>query len=327
MLDRLLRRPVTLIVVVIVGLFTLYEISVRFFAYTADAYVMSNIVVIASEIEGPISRLAVENNEAVEAGQLLFEIEKTPYQLKVQQTRAAVTQAQAELELARDEVKSAAAGVASAQAVLTDAQAELGRIKALTGEGYSTEASLDVSTRNVGTATANVLSAQAALDVANRKVAVGAAVIVSAQAALAKAQYDYSKTTVSAPAAGRIAPFVARQGDYLQPGTQVLAVVTDERRRVVANLFERHLARARVGQRVWLTLGNDPWRIHYGRVSGIAAGVSRSPNNPQVVPYVEPTTDWVRLPRRFPVEITLDDWPPGLGLYNGADARVLIWFR
>ncbi|MBB3769615.1 multidrug efflux system membrane fusion protein [Angulomicrobium tetraedrale] len=326
MLNRLLRHPVMLIVGVLVGLFVLYEISVRYVAYTADAYVMSNIIVMASEIEGPVSRLAVQDNQPVDEGQLLFEIEKTPYRLKVQQTQAALAQAQADLDLARDEVKASQAGVGSAQAVLTNAQAQLGRTKSLNNEGFSTEASLDVATRDVATATANVLTAQAALDVANRRVAVAGAVIASAQADLARAQYEFSKTTVAAPRAGRIAPFVTRQGDYLQPGTEVLAVVTGDRRRVVANVFERHLARIRLGQRVWLTLGSDPWVIHHGRVSGIAAGISRSPSNPQVVPYVEPTTDWVRLPRRFPIEITLDDWPADLGLFNGADARVLIWF-
>ncbi|MBS7542240.1 HlyD family secretion protein [Ancylobacter oerskovii] len=326
MFTALLRHPVKLIIGVIVALFVLYEISVRFFAYTADAYVMSDILVVSSEIAGPVSRLAVQNNQSVAAGQLLFEIEKTPYRLKVEQTQAALQQAQADLELARDEVNSAKAGVTSAQAVLTNAQAQLGRVKSLSTEGFSPEASLDVATRDVATATANVQTAQAALDVSNRRVVVAGATIASAKADLDKAQYDFSKTTMRAPEAGRIAPFTIRLGDYLSPGTEVLAIVTDRRRRIVANMPERHLARIRPGQRVWLTLGSDPWVIHYGRVSGVAAGVSRSPSNPQVVPYVEPTTDWVRLPQRFPIEITLDDWPAGLGLFNGADARTLIWF-
>ncbi len=52
---------------------------------------MSDIVVISSEIEGPVSRLAVQNNDSVTAGQLLFAIETTPYQLKVQETQAALS--------------------------------------------------------------------------------------------------------------------------------------------------------------------------------------------------------------------------------------------
>lgn len=326
MINALLRHPVMLIVGIIVGLFALYEVSVRFFAYTGDAYVMSDVVVISSQIEGPISELAVQNNQSVAAGELLFRIEQTPFRLKVEQTQATLDQAKADLELSKDEVKAARAGIASAEAVLTNAQAQLGRIKSLSLEGFSPEASLDIATRDAATATANVMTAQAAFDVASRRVALVSATIVAASADLAKAQYDFSKTTVAAPEAGRVAPFITRAGDYVRPGTEVLALVTDRRRRVVANLVERHLARVRVGQRVWLTLGSDPWVLHRGTVSGIAAGVSRSPDNPQVLPYVEPTADWVRLPRRFPVEVTLDEWPSGLGQFNGADARVLIWF-
>lgn len=326
MLSRLLRHPVLLIVGTIVGLFALYEISVRFVAYTGDAYVMSDIVVISSEIEGPVSRLAVQNNQSVAANQLLFEIERTPYALKVQEAQAALAQAKADLDLANDEVAAARANLSSMLAVQTNAQDQLTRVKTLEKEGYSPEATLDVATRDVATAAANVAAAEAQLSVATRRVAVAGAVIGSAEAALGKAQYDLSKTVMSAPEPGRITPFTVRQGDYLRTGTPVLAIVTERRRRVVANMSERHLARIRVGQRVLLTLGSDPWVLHLGRVSGIAGGVSRSPDNPQVVPYVEPTTDWVRLPRRFPIEVTLDDWPEDLGLFNGADARVLIRF-
>jgi len=326
MLNRLLRHPVLLIIGVVASLFVVYEVSVRFFAYTADAYVMSDIVVVSSEIEGPVSRLAVQNNQAVSGGELLLEIEKTPYQLKVEETRAALTQAQADLDLARDEVNAAKANVTSAEAVQTNARAQLQRVRSLSNEGFSPEASLDVATRDTATAGAAVAAAQAQLSVATQRVGVATATIAAAQAALAKAQYDFSKTTINAPEAGRIAPFTVRQGDYLERGTHILALVTEDRRRVVANIQERHLARVSEGQRVWLTLGSDPWVIHSGRVSGIASIVARTPAAPNVVPYVEPTTDWVRLPRRFPIEVTLDEWPAELGLFNGADARVLIWF-
>ncbi|QIB34915.1 HlyD family secretion protein [Ancylobacter pratisalsi] len=326
MLIRLLRHPVTLIVGVAIALFVVYEVSVRYFAYTSDAYVMSDIIVISSQVEGPVSTLSVQDNQPVAAGDALFEIEQTPYRLKVDEAASALAQAEADLELATDEVAAARANVTSAQAVQTNAQATLARAKSLSTDGFSTEATLDVATRDVATAGANVLSAQAQLNVAILRVAVVKASIASAKAVLDKAQYDFSKTKVVAPEAGQVAPFTVRRGDYLERGTEVLALVTQNRRRVVANIAERHLARLRTGQRVWLTLGSDPWVIHSGRVSGIAAGVSRSPQNPEVLPYVEPTTDWVRLPRRFPIEITLDDWPVSLGLFNGADARVLIWF-
>lgn len=326
MLATLLRYPVRLIIGACVLLFVSYEICVNFFAYTGDSYVASDIVVVSSQIEGPVERLAVQNNQPVEAGSLLFTIEATPYKLAVDQAEAALAQARENVDLARDELASAKANVTSTQAVETNARAELTRISTLNKEGFSTEASLDVATRDLATASAGVLVAQAALQVASQRISVGLSNVAAAEAALATARYNLSKTTVPAPEAGRIAPFTTRAGDYLRPGTEVLAIVTERRKRVVANMAERHLNNIKLGQRVWVTLGSQPWTIHRGHVTGVAAGVSRSQTSPQILPYVAPTTDWVRLPRRFPVEITLDDWPPDLPHYVGADARTLIWF-
>ena len=326
MFMRIIRHPAGMVVLAMVSLFAIYEISVRFIAYTSDAYINSDVVVISAQIDGPISRLAVQNNQVVAAGQKLFEIDPTPYALKVKEREAALMQARADLGLANDEVTAAKANITSAQAVEANASATLDRVKSLTKDGFATDAELDVATRDMATSSANILVSQSALSIANRRVSVSSATIVSAQADLAKAQYELSKTEVTTPDAGQVAPFTIRQGDYVRPGTEVLAVVTGERRRVVANVAERHLARIKPGQQVWLTLGSDPWTIHSGRVSGISAGVARSADAPSVVPYVEPTTDWVRLPRRFPVEVTLDQWPANLGLFVGADARVLVWF-
>lgn len=326
MLALLLRHPVRLILGAGVLLFVLYEISVGYFAYTGDAYVMSDIVIISSEIDGPVSKLAVQDNATVKTGDLLFAIEPTPYRLAVDEADAALAQAKANVGLANDEVASAKAGLESARAVETNADTTMGRVRSLSKEGFTSDANLDVATRDLATASANVLVAQSGLQVASQRVAVSAANVSAATATLAKAQYEFSKTTVAAPEAGRIAPFTIRQGDYVRAGTEVMAIITDARRRVVANVAERHLSHIRLGQRAWVTLGSQPWVLHRGQVSGISAAVSRSPDSPGIVPYVEPTTDWVRLPRRFPIEITLDDWPEGIPHFVGSDARVLIWF-
>lgn len=324
MLSRLLAHPVRLILAAAVGLFALYEISVQFFAYTGDAYIITDVVVLSAEIEGPIATIEVENNQAVKEGDRLFTIEATPYQLAVTEAAAALAQAKAGLALARDQVGAAQATVSSAQAVLDNANAALARVHTLSGQGFSTDASLDQAVRDSATANANLLVAQSGLGVANQRVTVAAADGTAAEAALAQAQYRLSKTVVSAPIAGRIAPFTRRRGDSVAPGTEVMAIVTAERPRIVANVSERHLSNLAVGQSALVTLGSRPWHVLSGQVSGIAPGIARSSSAQRIIPYVDPTTDWIRLPRRFPVEITLDAPPADMPL--GADARVLIRF-
>ena len=102
----------------------------------------------------------------------------------------------------------------------------------------------------------------------------------------------------------------------------MLAIVTNNNWRVVANLPERHLYNLRVGQHIWLWIGSGPWQVHTGRIRSIAPGVPRSDEATTALPYVKPNTEWIRLPRRFPVEIDLDDSTEKSPLYMGANATV-----
>jgi multidrug efflux system membrane fusion protein len=326
MIDRLMRRPAVTVIGACVALFVLYEIAVLIFAYSGDAYVISDVVALSAEVEGRVSQLSVRDNDVVAKNAPLFTIDPTPYRLQVEESTAAEGQAEANLALARAHHNEMQALLDAARAVEADARAHFARVQTLTRQQVASAAQLDDATRDMDAAVAKSLAAQAAHNVAAQSVAVMTANLHAARAALARALYRLSKTAVAAPQPGRVAPFVVRSGDYLQIGTAVMAVVTEEGRRVVANMAERHLSRIRPGQRAWVTLGSQPWVLHLGRVASVAPGVARSPTAPQVLPYVAPTTDWIRLPRRFPVEVTLDRWPPDLPTYAGADARVLIWF-
>jgi membrane fusion protein, multidrug efflux system len=129
------------------------------------------------------------------------------------------------------------------------------------------------------------------------------------EAAVARAQYDLDRTVLVAPVSGRIAPLLVQAGDYLNSGHPIIAIVSDQNWRLVVNLPERILHGLKVGQPVWCYIGSDPWKIHRGEVRSIAPGVARSVNAAGILPYVDLNTDWIRLARRFPVEIDLGDLP------------------
>ena len=65
-------------------IYNLYEDYPR----TDDASVTANIVGIAPRVSGPITRIAVTDNQLVKAGDLLFEIDPVPYQDQVDTTEA-----------------------------------------------------------------------------------------------------------------------------------------------------------------------------------------------------------------------------------------------
>ncbi len=305
--------------------FLVYEFSAVFFAYSADAYVTTDVVVIAPEVEGPIGALHVADNETVAAGAPLLTIEPRPFAIAVASAEANIALARQRQTLANETVAEAEADIASRQARLTDAQAILGRETPLARDQFVSAQRIDDLRRDMLVAQAELRRAEAGAVVARQQVQVSTAEIAVAQAVLDRAQYALSRTRLATPDAGRIAPFEARVGDYLSIGKPVLAVITDRNWRVVANVTERHLPRMRPGQDVLVMLGSDAWRIHRGRVRDISAAVARSQAETRsVIPYVDPKTDWVRLPRRFQVEIDIPGLAREVPAFRGGNARVLV---
>jgi multidrug efflux system membrane fusion protein len=311
----------------LVAAYAVYQVAALFFAYTSDAYVTSDTVAIAPQVAGHIAEMPVIENQRVEAGDLLFQIDRRPYELAVRQRKAAVALAQASLSEAKGQVGLAHAQRAAKQAQLDDAKGRLDRIEALFKKNDASAQTLNDSQRTFAVATAELQAARAAETVAQDGVSHETAALDAAQAALALAEYNLEKTSVLSPASGRLAPFRVRAGDYVKPGEAVMAVVADSNWRVVANLKDVHLHGLSIGQPVWFTIANDPWRLHRGTLVSVAPGVARNPAPYGVLPYVDPSTDWVRLSRRFPARIDPGDLPQREAMYHGTNARVFMFLH
>ncbi len=102
---------------------------------TDDASVTANIVGIAPRVSGPISRIAVTDNQFVKAGDLLFEIDPLPYQDVVDRTEAQQIHTKAFLNrlqalaptnaITKEQIDEAVASDKSAKAALSTAHYDL----------------------------------------------------------------------------------------------------------------------------------------------------------------------------------------------------------
>ncbi len=317
------RRPATSIALSLLLAYLAYELVTRVFIYSRDAYVTTDIILVAPEVAGPIVKLPIVDNQAVPADAPLFFIDPTPFGLALDKQRAALAVANASLKKSQDQIALAANEITSAQAVLTDAQKTKDRVALLSRSGTTTPEALDDAEKTYRVALALLDRSQNMKAVATQDEVVQRALIGQAQAAVALAEFELKKTKVLAPAAGRVAPLRIRAGQYVTVGKPALAIVVDNRWRLVVNLPEKHLPGLAVGQRVWYSVSSDSWlTFHGGTVRSIAPGIARTASALDVLPYVEPTTDWVRLPRRFPVEIDLDPVADRDRLFQGADATI-----
>jgi multidrug efflux system membrane fusion protein len=320
------RHVVVCIVGAVLAVFAIYEISALFFAYSGEGYVDSNVVLVAPQVSGPLVTLAVRDDSAVEQGDLIAEIDRAPFAIAVASAAAEVKLAADRAKVAQGGIEESQASVAAAQASLDDAVREKGRAESLSRAEDISTAALDNAQRNALVGAAELRKAQGLLAVAEDMVTVRRAEEAAASQALAKAQYELACTRITAPLAGRIAPLTVRAGDFARAGEPLAAVVSRENWRIMAQVDERHLKRLRAGQTVWFTIASDPWRLHVGTLRAVAPGIARRQTSEGALPYIPLETNWIRLPRRFPVTVDIGDLAKTLPLYRGADARVLIWF-
>ncbi len=317
-------RRLWVVAALVVAATALYLAGDAFFAYTADAYVRSDLVAIAPEVSGVVASVAVADNQPVAAGDLLATIDPKPFQLDVALKQQQVARLEAAVSVKTQTQAGDAASVDAAAAALQLAQQQYDRAKALTGEQFASQEQLDKASDQLRAAQDRLAVRRNQSDIDNREIAEAKAQVEVARAELALAQYNLSRARLTAPVAGFVNNLTLRPGAYARAGEALIGIVDGSQWRVVANFKENIAAGVTPGRRVWVWLDADPWRFHAGHVQGVGRGIARSEAPSQLLPYVAPTTDWIRLRRRLQVTILLDD-PPRQGLFMGADARVFFF--
>jgi multidrug efflux system membrane fusion protein len=119
---------VILVAAAILGLMVVHTESEH--PRTDDVEVLANFIGIAPQVEGPIARLDVHDNEAVKKGELLFEIDERPYEYALE--RAISEQAALEGQIGDEKRRIAAlvSGVSAARANIDSSSADVARLAA-----------------------------------------------------------------------------------------------------------------------------------------------------------------------------------------------------
>jgi RND family efflux transporter MFP subunit len=146
-----------------------------------------------------------------------------------------------------------------------------------------------------------------------------------AEAQLQVAKINLARSEVRAPRSGHITNLRLAEGNYVNTGQAVMALVDDSTFYIQAYFEETKLPRIGVGDsvKVWLMGAGEPMQ---GHVESISRGITDRNSNPdsQLLPEVEPTFNWVRLAQRIPVRIRLDQVPEGVTLSAGMTASVQV---
>lgn len=309
----------------ILGLFLLYEVVTYFVAYTDDAYVRSDLVAVASQVTGPVIKVHIVDNQEIKKGDLLFNIDPTPFQLIVNQRQAEIDEQKALLSSSQEELSSAKAALQAASSAHTYAQQMQSRYADLAKSQYAPQTELDKANDELRRTAAEMRISEVAIEKAQTGIIAHQAALNRAEAEMATAKWALDRTVVTAPVNGSINNLTLQPGDIANANVPIVGIVDSDAWRIMANYKQYYIRDFRIGATAWVWLDSEPWRFHRAKITGIARGISRDVAPDKLLPYVAPTTDWIRLQRRFPVTIVLVDKPEGFKLYMGADARTIIF--
>jgi membrane fusion protein (multidrug efflux system) len=313
----------------------------RYLETTDDAYVKADSTIISPKVSGYIAQVLVGDNEKVKAGQLLAVIDDRDFRTALDQanadvaaSEAAVRNLDAQITLQQPVIEQGTADIAAAEANLKFAQEEQQRYDGLmkTGSGtiqraQQTDAALREKVAQLQHGKSGLLAAQRKVDVLTTDRAKAVAQLDHARAVAQQAELNLSYTKISAPVDGTVGARSLRVGQFVQAGTQLMAVVPLEAVYVVANFKETQLTHVRDGQPVEIRIDG----FHETRLRGHVDSLSPASGLEfALLPPDNATGNFTKIVQRVPVKIVLDDHTlsgllrPGMSAEPTVDTKATV---
>ena len=226
---------------------------------------------VSAKVPGRLGTISVDLGSVVKQGQIVAQIEKQDYQLRLQQAEAALAQARARVGLppsgTDDRIELEKTGtVRQAQALLDDSKLKLDRAQSLFQRGVLARAQLDAADADYKVALSRYQDAVE--EIRNRQ-----ALVVQRRSELEIAKQQLADSSIFAPFDGIVQEKRASIGEYLAAGTPVINVVRMDPLRLRAEVPERESRNVHTGQEVRVTLENDP-NVYSGKIARISPTIT-----------------------------------------------------
>jgi multidrug efflux system membrane fusion protein len=302
---------------------------------TDAATIDADVVHVASEVGGRVTKLGVAENATVRKGDLLFQIDPEPYQDAVAQARADLALAEATVDTQRRVISTqgsnaviAADQISKAAATAALAERTVRRLEPLAAAGYIPQQQLDqarTASRDAAASLSQARTQRSAASAAVDTVAGAVATVEARRAALAIAERALRQTTVRATQDGRIVGLTVTTGELVAPSQSLFTLISSDEWFSVGNFRETALKNVRIGSCATVYSLIDRDKPIRGVVTSIGWGVLDTDRVtlPRNLPYVERSLNWVRVSQRFPVRVKLIAPAPEL-VRLGASAIVEI---
>jgi multidrug efflux system membrane fusion protein len=303
---------------------------------TDDATARANVVGIAPRVRGQIIKLNVQDNQVVQSGEVLFEIDPEDFALALQRAKAELAALDQRIEVARAQdaelkfqVKAAEANVERMKAELKQADDTLQRMRPLAPQGFAQVNDVNKAETSKQVAAASLAAAEQQLNQARTALSALATLIAQRRGAVAAvdlAALELSYCKVIAPFPGRVINLNISEGAYATAGIPVFSLLDTRKWYVMANFREAEIRHMAPGSEAIVYLSSAPNRRFHGKVQGIGWAVlpeGQIDLPPGGVPYVKRELNWVRVAQRFPVRIEVENPDPDLFRMGGSAVAIM----
>jgi membrane fusion protein (multidrug efflux system) len=324
------------VVAVVVAGGIMWWLHARNYESTDDAFIDARSVNVSAQVVGAITEVPVTDNQLIETGGLLVQIDPRDYraavdeaQAQFDQAKAAIANLEAQIEAQKARIDQAEKQVVQTKAALTFAQQENARAQDLVKRGAGTAQAAQQTSSNLVQADAGMASAEANAVAAQKQIPVletqrdsAAAQLKQMQAALQHARDNLERTRLVAPEPGRATKISAAVGALAQPG-QVVMTFVPENKWVTVNFKETQLTLMRPGQPADIAIDAYPGRVFNGHVDSIQAGSGAAFS---LLPPENATGNFVKVVQRVPVKVVFDRPPdvyigPGMSVVPTVKVR------
>jgi membrane fusion protein, multidrug efflux system len=288
---------------------------------TDDANIVGDLTPLAAKISGYISSVAVGDYQAVRKGDLIVEIEPSDYQAQLTFAQASLAAAQAALANISNQKDIQRAVIVQAGATIEATKADLERYTLeakrqhdlLERSAAGTQQLVEVADANLNRTRAQLELNQAqlaeqrarlaSLEVQERQLA---AQVHSAEAQVVLAQNNVNYTRIVSPSDGLVGQRLVRPGQFVNIGSQVIAVIPLPNLWVVANFKETQMTNMRLGDSARITVDAFPDLVLQGHVDSWSPGTG---STFALLPPDNATGNFTKVVQRIPVKIVLDPNP------------------
>ena len=319
------------VLIVCAVIFIWYLAADRFAPFTSQARTKMLVLPVTPRVSGYVTDINVQMDRSVSAGQVLFQIDKRPYEFAVKNAEANVELVTQQVAAMTATVKSAAGRVGTAKAQLDRSQRYYRRTQDVLKKnpGALSQADIDRAETGLAQSLERLVSAEADLEKAKQQLGTSGEnnpQLKSAIIALEQANYDLAMTTLHAPVDGIIENMYLEKGYYAAAGKPLCVLIPKGSVWIQADYRENNLGHLDSGDDVDFALDIAPGRVFNGKVRSVSRGVSSGEwSSRGDLQAVLSTQAWLNEPQRFPVIISIDDEAALKLMRSGGQADVIVY--